>query len=108
MMATGPKMAHVPLRGSSEIMTNLMGGHIDLAFDNMPVAWPQAQEGKVRAIPVTSLQRSSAAPDLPAVAETVPNFDVTGWMGIYLVRRYLTPMGREMYSLGAGRVRAGD
>jgi len=60
-----------------------VGAHIDLAFDNMPIAWPQAKAGKIRAIAVTSPRRSPTAPDVPAVAETVPNFDVTGWMGLF-------------------------
>src|SRR3712207_1311695 len=49
-MKTGTKMSHVPFRGSGDIMNGLIGGHIDLAFDNMTVAWPQAQSGTIRAL----------------------------------------------------------
>ena len=69
---TGTKMSHVPYRSSGEIVNALAGGHIDLSFDNMTLAWPQAQAGTVRALGVTSPQRSPTAPDVPAIAERCP------------------------------------
>jgi tripartite-type tricarboxylate transporter receptor subunit TctC len=80
---TGSKMTHVPYRSSGDIMNALAGGHIDLAFDNMTLAWPQAQGGTVRAIAVTSKDRSPTAPDVPAIAETFPGFDVATWHGLF-------------------------
>ncbi|MFD2184537.1 Bug family tripartite tricarboxylate transporter substrate binding protein [Rhodoplanes azumiensis] len=80
---TGTTMTHVPYRSSNEIMNNLIGGHIDLAFDNMTLAWPQAKAGTVRPIAVTSLKRSPIAPDVPTVAETLPGFDATSWHGLF-------------------------
>ncbi|RAI39456.1 Bug family tripartite tricarboxylate transporter substrate binding protein [Rhodoplanes roseus] len=80
---TGTTMTHVPYRSSNEIMNNLIGGHIDLAFDNMTLAWPQAKSGTVRPIAVTSLQRSPIAPDVPTIAETLPGFDATSWHGLF-------------------------
>ena len=80
---TGTKMAHVPYRSSGDIMTAIAGGHIDLAFDNMTLAWPQAEAGTVRAIAVTSKDRSPTAPDVPAIAETIPGFDVATWHGLF-------------------------
>jgi tripartite-type tricarboxylate transporter receptor subunit TctC len=80
---TGTKMSHVPYRSSGDIMNALAGGHIDLAFDNMTLAWPQAQGGTVRAIAVTSKERSPTAPDVPAMAETFPGFDVATWHGLF-------------------------
>ena len=71
---TGTKMTHVPYRSSNDIMNALAGGHVDLAFDNMTLAWPQAQGGTVRALAVTSKERSPTAPDVPAIAETFPSF----------------------------------
>ena len=82
-MLTGTKMTHVPYRSSGEVMNNLMGGHIDLAFDNMTLAWPQAQSGTIRAIAVTSKERSPTAPDVPTVAETLPGFEATSWHGLF-------------------------
>jgi tripartite-type tricarboxylate transporter receptor subunit TctC len=80
---TGTKMAHVPYRSSGDIMNAIAGGHIDLAFDNMTLAWPQAEAGTVRAIAVTSKERSPTAPDVPAIAETIPGFDVSTWHGLF-------------------------
>ena len=80
---TGSKMTHVPYRSSGDIMNALAGGHIDLAFDNMTLAWPQAQGGTVRAIAVTSKERSPTAPEVPAIAETFPGFDVATWHGLF-------------------------
>jgi tripartite-type tricarboxylate transporter receptor subunit TctC len=76
-------MAHVPYRSSGDIMNAIAGGHIDLAFDNMTLAWPQAEAGTVRAIAVTSKDRSPTAPDVPAIAETIPGFDVATWHGLF-------------------------
>ena len=80
---TGTKMAHVPYRSSGDIANALAGGHIDLAFDNMTFAWPQAQGGTVVALAVTSKDRSPTAPDIPAIAETFPGFDVATWHGLF-------------------------
>lgn len=80
---TGARMAHVPYRSSGDIMNAIAGGHVDLAFDNMTLAWPQAEAGTVRAIAVTSKDRSPTAPDVPAIAETVPGFDIATWHGLF-------------------------
>jgi tripartite-type tricarboxylate transporter receptor subunit TctC len=80
---TGTKMSHVPYRSSGEIVNALAGGHIDLSFDNMTLAWPQAQAGTVHALGVTSPQRSPTAPDVPAIAETLPGYDASTWHGLF-------------------------
>lgn len=80
---TGTRMTHVPYRSSGDIANALAGGHIDLAFDNITFAWPQAQGGTVRALAVTSKERSPTAPDVPAIAETFPGFDVATWHGLF-------------------------
>lgn len=82
-IATDTKMTHVPYRSSNEIMQNLTGGHIDLAFDNITLAWPQAKAGTVRALGVTSLQRSPTAPEVPPIADTLAGFDATSWHGLF-------------------------
>lgn len=83
-MQTGIKMTHVPYRGSSPALTDLIGGHVDVMFDNVPSAAPLAESGKVRALAVTSQTRSVLAPDVPTVAETaVPGFDSASWIGLY-------------------------
>lgn len=82
-IATGTKMTHVPYKSSNEIMQNLTGGHIDLAFDNITLAWPQAKAGTVRALGVTSPARSPTAPDVPPIADTLKGFDATSWHGLF-------------------------
>ena len=84
MVRTGTKMTHVPFRSSGDVMNSINGGHIDVAFDNMTLAWPQAQAGTVRALGVTSLERSSTAPDVPAASETLPGFEATSWHGVFV------------------------
>jgi tripartite-type tricarboxylate transporter receptor subunit TctC len=82
-MMTGTKMSHVPYRSSGDVMNALVGGHIDLAFDNMTLAWPQAQAGTVRAVAVTSRERSPTAPEVPTVADTLPGFEATSWHAVF-------------------------
>jgi tripartite-type tricarboxylate transporter receptor subunit TctC len=80
---TGTKMSHVPYRSSNEVMTALLGGHIDLAFDNITLAWPQARTGALRALAVSSTEPSATAPEIPPVAASLPGFDATSWHGVF-------------------------
>lgn len=82
-LKTGTKMVHVPYRSSGDVMNALMGGHIDLAFDNITLAWPQAKAGSMRALAVTSTSPSATAPDVPPVAASIPGFDATSWHGVF-------------------------
>jgi tripartite-type tricarboxylate transporter receptor subunit TctC len=91
-MMTGTKMNHLPYRSSNDVMNALAGGHIDLAFDNMTLAWPQAQAGNVRAIAVTSKERSPTAPDVPSLADSLPGFEATSWHGLFVPAGTLRPV----------------
>jgi tripartite-type tricarboxylate transporter receptor subunit TctC len=91
-LRTGTKMVHVPYRSSGEVMNALVGGHIDLAFDNITLAWPQAKAGTMRALAVTSTQPSAVAPDVPTVAATLPGFDATSWHGLFVPARTPRPI----------------
>jgi tripartite-type tricarboxylate transporter receptor subunit TctC len=82
-LKTGTKMVHVPYRSSADVMNALVGGHIDLAFDNITLAWPQVKAGTMRALAVTSTQPSATAPGVPPVAATLPGFDATSWHGVF-------------------------
>jgi tripartite-type tricarboxylate transporter receptor subunit TctC len=82
-LKTGTKMVHVPYRSSGDVMNALIGGHIDLAFDNITLAWPHAKAGTLRALAVTSTQPSATAPDVPPVAATLAGFDATSWHGVF-------------------------
>ncbi len=80
---TGTSMQHVPYKGRQFAIPDLVGGQIQLMFDNMPSALPMAKEGKIRALAVTTAKRSPAAPDVPTVAETVPGFEATSWFAVF-------------------------
>ena len=80
---TGSHAVHVPYKGSAPALTDLMGGQVQYMFDNMPSAWPHVQAGKLRALAVTTKQRSASAPDVPTMEESgVTPFDVTSWFGL--------------------------
>ena len=81
---TGTFMVHFPYRGSGPALLDLIGGTMDLMFDNLPSALPQIKAGKLKAFAVTSAQRSAAIPELPSIAEAgpVPGFDASSWFGL--------------------------
>ena len=79
---TKTDILHVPYTGSGPALPALLGGHVDMMFDTMPSVLPLVQEGKLRALGVTTAERVPFLPDLPAIAETLPEFDVTSWLGI--------------------------
>ena len=81
-LKTGLDMIHVPYRGAAPAQTALMGGHVQLFFSNLLAASPQLRSGKIRVLAVTSPQRSPSLPEVPALAETIPGFAVTGWYGL--------------------------
>lgn len=80
---TGTDMTHVPYKGSAPAMQDVMGGQVQLMFDNSVTAWPQVKAGNVRAIGVSTPERLKMAPDLPAIAEFLPGFSVTAWHGVF-------------------------
>ncbi len=78
---TGVRMVHIPYKGAAPATTDLVGGHVSLMFNNMLSAMPHVKAGRLRAVAVTSARRSAAVPDLPAIAETVPGYEASGWYG---------------------------
>lgn len=82
-MTTGTAMIHVPYKGSSQMMADLVAGQVQLAFDNLPTALAQARAGKVRPLGVTSAERWPEALDIPTIAETLPGFVATSWQGLF-------------------------
>ena len=81
-MMAGIKMTHVPYKGAAPMLTDVIGGHIPVGFDNLPSSVAAIQSGKVRALAVTTAQRWPGTPDIPTVAETVPGYEVAGWFGL--------------------------
>ena len=80
---TGMKPVHVPYKGAAAALNDLLGGHIDLMFDAMPVMAGQVKAGAVTPIAVTSPKRSPTLPDVPTFAEMgVADFEVAGWFGL--------------------------
>ena len=80
---TGVDMLHIPYKGSGPAVTDLMGGQVNLMFDNIPSSMPHIRSGKLRALATTGPVRSPALPDLPTIAEAgVPGYESTGWFGL--------------------------
>jgi tripartite-type tricarboxylate transporter receptor subunit TctC len=79
---TGVQLTHVPYRGSAPALTDLISGTVQVMFDNMPSSLPHIQAGKLRALGVTTAQRSEALPNVPTVAETVPGYEASAFFGM--------------------------
>ena len=79
----GIQMLHIPYKGAAPAMTDLIGGQLSAMVDALTLVMPQHQAGRIRAIAITSKERSPAAPDLPTVAESgIKDFEVLGWQGV--------------------------
>jgi tripartite-type tricarboxylate transporter receptor subunit TctC len=81
-MKTGIDMVHVPYRGGAPALVDLIGGQVQIMFSPLPESLAAIKAGKVRALAVTTAERSQALPDLPTVAETIPGFEASTWQGI--------------------------
>ena len=82
-LMTGTNLIHVPYKGTAPMVTDLLGGHVQVAFDNVPNVVTQVKAGKLRALAITSPARDASLPDIPTVAEAgVPGYEVGVWFGI--------------------------
>jgi tripartite-type tricarboxylate transporter receptor subunit TctC len=81
---TGVEMPHVPYRGSGPAVNDLIGGQVDVMFDNLPSSIEHVRGGNLRALAVTSSKRSPALPDMPTLAEAgLPGFEATSWFALF-------------------------
>lgn len=79
---------HIPYKGSSAVMTDIIGGQVQITFDNLPSVIQHVRSGKLKALAVTGAERTKALPNVPTVAESgLPGYDVMSWFGIF------TPVG---------------
>src|SRR5262245_45632834 len=81
-MLTGVNLVHVPYRGGAPALTDLLGGQVQVMFDNLPTSAEYVKSGKLRGLAVTSTARSEVLPDLPTVNEFVPGYEASAWYGI--------------------------
>jgi tripartite-type tricarboxylate transporter receptor subunit TctC len=82
MMMTGLKMQHVPYRGAAPAITDMLGGQVQLIFDNMPSILQHIRAGSLRALAVTTTERSALLPDVPVLADTVPGYEASALFGM--------------------------
>jgi tripartite-type tricarboxylate transporter receptor subunit TctC len=81
-MMTGVNMVHVPYRGAAPALTDLMGGRVQVMFDNIPTSIEYIRAGKLRPLAVTGAMRSELLPEVPTVADFVPGYEASAWYGI--------------------------
>jgi tripartite-type tricarboxylate transporter receptor subunit TctC len=82
MMMSGTKMQHVPYRGAAPAITDMLGGQVQLIFDNMPSIIQHVRAGSLRALAVTTTARSALLPDVPVLADTVPGYEASALFGM--------------------------
>ena len=76
-------MTHIPYKGTGPALNDLIGGQVQLMFAALPAVIPQIKAGRLRALGVTTLKRSGALPDLPAISEAVPGYEAVTWYGMF-------------------------
>jgi tripartite-type tricarboxylate transporter receptor subunit TctC len=113
---TGVSLVHIPYKGAAPATTDLVSGQVSLMFNNMLSAMPHVKSGRLRAVAVTSTRRSAALPELPAIAESVPGYEASGWYGALapaatprdIILRLNTEMNRVMRLPDVAQRLAGD
>jgi tripartite-type tricarboxylate transporter receptor subunit TctC len=81
-MMTGLGLVHVPYRGSAPALTDLLGGQVQVMFDSVTASIEHIKAGKLRPLAVTTTTRLDVLPEIPAVADFVPGYEASGWLGI--------------------------
>src|SRR5262249_60173924 len=81
-LMAGTDLTHVPYRGAAPAVTDLLGGQIQVAFTEMATSLGHVKAGKLRALAVTTTARAEALPDVPTLAEFIPGFEASQWVGL--------------------------
>jgi tripartite-type tricarboxylate transporter receptor subunit TctC len=89
-MLAGVDMIHVPYRGSAPALTDLLGGQLNVLFDPLPSSIEHIRAGRLRPLAVTTATRSDVLPDIPTVADFLPGFEASTWMGVGVPKRTAT------------------
>ncbi len=111
MLKNGAKidLTHVPFKSAALAIPQVIGNHVSMVFSGMPLAMPHVRAGSLRAIAVSSTTRSTAAPDVPTMAESgFPDFDITNWFGIFVPAGTPAPIVDKLYADIARSVKAED
>jgi tripartite-type tricarboxylate transporter receptor subunit TctC len=82
MLMTGVELVHVPYRGASPALTDMMGGQVQVMFDNLPSSIGYVRDGRLRALAVTTATRDKSLPDVPSIGETVKGYEASAFFGI--------------------------
>jgi tripartite-type tricarboxylate transporter receptor subunit TctC len=99
-------IVHVPYRGAAPMLTDLIGGQIQMGFDNLPSSIGHIRSGAIRAIAVTTAQRSPSAPEIPTMAESgLPGYEVSGWFGLMAPAKTPRPIIEQLHKAVAEIVR---
>ena len=82
MLQMRVQLLHVPYKGSAPMLTDLLGGQVQVAFDNLPASIEHIRAGKLRALAVSTAKRSETIPEVPALAEFLPGFETSSWLAV--------------------------
>ncbi|MEO8752040.1 MAG: tripartite tricarboxylate transporter substrate-binding protein [Casimicrobiaceae bacterium] len=93
----GVDIVSVPYKSSPQAVADLVGNHVQVAIVDFAVAMPQVKAGRARVLTVTMLKRSSLLPDVPPLADTLPNFDVSAWTGLFLPGKTPPALALKLY-----------
>jgi tripartite-type tricarboxylate transporter receptor subunit TctC len=105
----GTKITHIPYKGGSPMMTDLVAGQVQVAIETSGSAVPQIRAGKVRALAVTTAERAPVLPDLPTLAEAgLPGYEVTTWYGLVVPAHTPEPVIKRIYSATASVLKQPD
>jgi tripartite-type tricarboxylate transporter receptor subunit TctC len=81
-MMAGVDMVHVPYRGGAPALTDMLGGQVQVMFDNLPTSLEHVTSGRLRPLGITSATRAALLPDVPTVADAVPGYESSAWYGV--------------------------